>query len=286
LLKEEIYGICTSLDGPKELHDKNRPMLGKSSYDLAVKWINKISENKKMKINALMSTTKHSLLYAKEIIDEYRKLGIKTIWFRMLNDLGTAKGNWKNISYSAEEYFEFWKKGINYSLKKDDIVERSSEIFFMKFLNEKDPMYLDLMSPCGAAIGQMAYNHNGEIFSCDEARMLNDDLFKIGNVYEDTYNKVMSSSKVCNLISSSVNDSYQCNSCTFQPFCGLCPVCTFGSTKSLVPNLTLDFRCKVLKKQFEFLFEKILFDYSIDSFDSVTEEKKKSLNLNKRKLEK
>ena len=46
--------------------------------------------------------------------------------------------------------------------------------------------------------------------------------------------------------------------------------------------VTSDFHVKRSK----FLFEKILFDYSIDSFDSVTEEKKKSLNLNKRKLEK
>ncbi len=42
-------GICTSLDGPKFLHDKNRPMGIKSSYDETVKWIKKIKENKKNK---------------------------------------------------------------------------------------------------------------------------------------------------------------------------------------------------------------------------------------------
>ena len=61
---------------------------------------------------------------------------------------------------------------------------------------------MELRSPCGGAIGQMAYYHNGKVYSCDEARMLaemGDDSFCLGNVYKDSYNDLMSSS-VCKVL--------------------------------------------------------------------------------------
>jgi len=255
---QEVLGLCTSLDGPKQIHDKNRPMVGKSSYDLTVKWIKRINADKKINLNGLMSTTRYSLPYAKEIVDEYRKLGFKRIWFRLLNNLGAASAQWKKISYTPEEYLEFWKQGVDYSFSKKDIVEMSSQIMLKKILSDEDPMYLDLMSPCGAAIGQMAYNYSGDIFSCDEARMLKDDLFKLGNVYENNYKEILTSAKTCNLISASVNDTYMCNSCSFQPYCGLCPVCNYAYSGTLVPQLSTDFRCNVLMGQFNYLFEKLV----------------------------
>jgi len=254
-------GICTSLDGPKYIHDKNRPMTGASSYDLTVKWIKKITSNKKMMshLNALLSTTKFSLPYAKEIVDQYRALNIKKIWFRPLNNLGAAKSTWNKISYSAEEYLKFWKTGVDYVYEKSDIQEMSSTIILKKILTNKNPMYLDLMSPCGAAIGQLAYNYNGDIFSCDEARMINEDIFKLGDI-NNSYKEVLTSPKTCNLISASVNDTFFCNTCPYQPYCGLCPVCTYGSSGKLVPLLSLDMRCKILKGQFKYIFEKLITD--------------------------
>jgi len=259
-LEQDVLGLCTSLDGPKHIHDHNRPMVGGSSYDLTVKWIKKIKADKRIDLNGLMSTTRHSLPYAKEIVDEYRKLGFKRLWFRMLNNLGAATAQWKKISYTPEDYLTFWKQGIDYVFSKEDIVELSSNIILRKILTDKDPMYIDLMSPCGAAIAQMAYHYNGDIYSCDEARMLKDDLFRLGNVFENTYNEVLTSPKTCNLISASVNDTYMCNSCSFQPYCGLCPVCNYAYTGNLVPNLSTDFRCKVLMGQFNYLFDKIICD--------------------------
>ena len=49
-----------------------------------------------------------------------------------------------------------------------------------------DPNYLDIRSPCGAGIGQIAYSYDGKIYTCDEGRMLGgmgDDIFCIGNVH-------------------------------------------------------------------------------------------------------
>ncbi|MFH0874559.1 MAG: His-Xaa-Ser system radical SAM maturase HxsB [archaeon] len=258
-LIENKIGICTSLDGPKILHDKNRPFHGQSSYEYAVKWIKKIKE-KKGDINALMSTTRATLDYPTEIIDEYAKFGLNNIWLRFLNNLGCAKEQWDKLSYSADEFLSFWKKGVDYSFETGKINELSGNIILKKILLNENPMMLDFMSPCGAAIGQLAYNYDGNIYSCDEARMLNDDMFLLGNVTEDTYGKLMKAPKTCSLIASSVNECLLCDACAYQPFCGICPVCTYAANGTLLPKLSEDFRCRVFIGQFYHLFEKIIFE--------------------------
>ncbi|MFH0874561.1 MAG: His-Xaa-Ser system radical SAM maturase HxsB [archaeon] len=258
-LIENKIGICTSLDGPKILHDKNRPFHGQSSYDLAVKWISKIKE-KNWNLNALMSTTRASLNYPEEIIDEYIALGFNSIWLRSLNNLGYASKQWNSLSYSADEFINFWKKGVDYSYKLGTINELSSSYILRKIILNENPMMFDFMSPCGAAIGLIAYNYDGNIYSCDEARMLNDDMFLLGNVFDDTYGKLMKAPKTCNLIASSVNECLLCDACIYQPFCGICPVCTYATKGTLIPRLSEDFNCRVYKEQFFYLFEKAIFE--------------------------
>ena len=262
LIKQEI-GICTSFDGPKYVHDKNRKFLdGRGTYDEVVKWIKAIQKSKYKGMNALMTVTRYSLPYYKEIVDEYANLGLKRIWFRYLNNLGFAQEAWKEVGYSAEEFIEFWKKGVDYIYSKDFqknmMREISSLILTIKVLRKHDPNFLDLQSPCGAAIGQLAYRYDGNIYSCDEGRMVKDDFFKLGNVHEDTYKSLFSSSKTCSLIASSVNDTYLCDACIYQPYCGVCPVLSYINTQNIVPKLAQDFRCKILKAQFEHVFKKII----------------------------
>jgi len=43
LIAEDI-NISTSLDGPKDLHDWNRPWIGGSSYEKVVYWIKRINK--------------------------------------------------------------------------------------------------------------------------------------------------------------------------------------------------------------------------------------------------
>lgn len=261
LLKEEI-SICTSLDGHKKVHDLNRAgYKGRGSYDDTVKWIKKIQKSEYKGLNALMTVTKHSLPHYKEIVDEYVSLGLKRIWFRYLNNLGSAQEGWEDIGYTADEFIEFWKKGVEYvyseKLMKKGFREMFSVILATKILKKRDPNFLDLQSPCGAAIGQLAYDYDGKIYSCDEGRMTGDDFFMLGNVYEDDYKSLFMKPKTASLIASSVNDTYLCDACIYQPYCGLCPVINYMNTGNVVPKLAQDFRCKILMVQFDYLFDKI-----------------------------
>jgi len=265
LIKNDV-DVCTSLDGPKELHDCNRRFVNSSNYEQVAKWIKRFGEEyKKRKIenrrpNALVTLTRDSLKYPKEIVDEYIRLGLKDIHIRFLNNLGIAKKTWPNISYSVKEYLDFWKKSVEYieELKKQgvDINERMVTIMFNKINSEFDPNYLDLRSPCGAAIGQLAYNYNGDIYTCDEARMIGEDLFLLGNVNKDNYKDAVTCDKTCAIVSASINDQYMCDDCVYKPYCGICPVCNYAEQGSVIGKISQTNRCKIFKEQFDWVVTK------------------------------
>ena len=260
--------ICTSLDGPEELHNYNRKFNdGKGSYKNVIKWIGYISEEyKERKIkdrrkNAIITITKKSLSYSKEIVDEYVSHGLNDIYLRFLNNLGDARKVWEDINYTPEKFVDFWKESIDYiielNLKGEMVRERGVVILLNKILTEYDPNFLDIRSPCGACIGQMAYTPDGKIFSCDEARMLNDDLFKIGDAGKDSFKDALGCDKACSIISSSINDVQICDACVYKPYCGLCPVCNYAEQGSLIAKIPETARCKIFKAQFDYLFEKL-----------------------------
>lgn len=270
LINNEI-DICTSLDGPTEVHDYNRKSIkGKGTYSNVVKQIAKIQkayEERRVtnrKINALITLTKKSLKRPKAIIDEYIKNNLVGIHLRFLNNLGCAKDSWSRISYPAPEFIKFWIESMDYIIKANkegkQLRERMVEIILRKILEKHDPGYLDLRSPCGAAIGQLVYDHDGTIYTCDEGRMLGEDTFRLGNVKKDKYKEVLTSNHTCGIIAASTNDTQVCDSCAYKPYCGLCPVHNYAEQGSIIAKLPQTDRCKIFKAQFDYVFDKLLND--------------------------
>ena len=88
------YGVVlsTSLDGPEHLHNRNRPVPGKDSFQRTLYGIalarQHIGEHA---VSALMTTTKASLAFPEEIVDEYVRQGFNEIFLRPLSVYGFAK---------------------------------------------------------------------------------------------------------------------------------------------------------------------------------------------------
>ncbi|MEM2918468.1 MAG: His-Xaa-Ser system radical SAM maturase HxsB [Candidatus Altiarchaeota archaeon] len=265
LKDEHIMGLATSLDGPKKVHDKNRQYLnGSGSYDDVVYWIKRIKTEFEYDFNlrALTTITKFSLQYPKEIVDEFVNLGFNSVWFRPLNNLGFANLKFKEISYSPEEFIKFWNSGLEYIIKLNSSGKLFQEILtrylLMKILNRYDPMMVDIQSPCGAGIGQLLYDNKGNIFTCDEAKVLGE-AFMLGNVFENTLYDVMHNPTVYSMVSISSKLSTLCDACAWSPYCGICPVDIYVSQRTIVPKLAESMRCKIFKSIIEEIFRMLLF---------------------------
>lgn len=251
-LIEERIGICTSLDGHKLVHNKNR-----GEYAKVVKWIKKIK--KVYTLNAMMLVTKNSLPYYKEIIDEYERLGFDRIWIKPANKLGFAVQNEREAMCTAKEFLDFWKKSLEYLLKKNKKIvfkENFSIIMLKKILEKKDINFVDLQNPCGAAINQLTYDYDGNVYTCDEGRQYG--IFKLGTV-DNTYTELLTSQDTFGIVMASITDSLICDNCVYKPYCGVCPVCSYAETKNVITKFP-NRRCDMLKGMFNYIFEKLITD--------------------------
>ena len=275
--------ICTSLDGPENVHNSNRKYIGGGeTYKDVVYWIGKIKKIYKergsnMRLNALPTITRNSLPYWKEIIDEYIKQDLNpVIHLKFLNKLGAARENWDRISYKAEEFIDFWKKSMDYIIELNKrgtyIEERMAKVMLAKILDKMDIGFTELMSPCGAGRTQLLYNYNGDIYTCDEGRMLGEEMFRLGSVNKNSYKEIIRSENLIGTCYASVLGNY-CNHCAFKPYCGTCPVMNYVEQGSIVPRITETMRHKIYKEQFLYLFNRMLEDSVKDIFKGWVSEK-------------
>jgi uncharacterized protein len=203
-------------------------------------------------VDALMTTTRPTLDRWKEVVDLYVSLGIRNIHLRPLNPYGFAAPRWKQLGYSVEDFLDFYAQALDYIIQLNmqgvQIMEGTAATLLTKLLTPDDPNYVDLRSPCGAAIGQVAYDYNGNIYPCDEARMLaamGDHMFQIGAVNQTTMPEVLAHPTVRAMAVASINDALpSCNTCWNAPFCGVCPVHAYKTTGDLFGQRVNSSLCK------------------------------------------
>ena len=264
--KKYDVSISTSLDGCKEVHNSNRPKIdGDGTYDYVsrnIKWL----QSNDIQVGAIETTTKISLKNAEKIIETYHNLGLNHLFIRPLTPLGYAKEHWAEIGYEPEEFLKFYKQCILILLEHNRHGIRMSEgharIFLKKILTGYSENYMELRSPCGAGIGQMAYYYDGNIYTCDEGRMvaeMGDQMFCLGNVNYSTYDDLMEN-RVCKVTcQASVLESLPgCCDCVYHPYCGVCPVISYASDNSIYTRESNVYRCKIYKGILDILFEILL----------------------------
>jgi len=270
-LVDKNVQICTSIDGPQDLHDGNRKLIGGSAWEQTVHWMKKVDDAYKGKgldpdlyhVESLMTTTRASLGRAKEVVDQYVSLGRKACFLRPLNPFGFAKTTFEKIGYTTDEFLAFYKEAVDYMIELNrqgaEILERNAAIFLTKMLTPADPNYLDLRSPCGAGVGQIAYNFDGDLFTCDEGRMVSqmgDDVFQIGNIEESTYDEVVQHDAVKSIqVASCVDGLPGCMDCVYKPYCGVCPVYNYAEQGTIFGQMPTNERCKLYHGIQTYLFE-------------------------------
>ena len=173
------YGVflSTSLDGPRELHNRNRPTRERDSYERTMAGIHLartlIGHDS---VSALMTTTKTSLLHPEAIVDEYVERGFKEIFLRPLSSYGFAKRNQILLGYTPQEFHAFYLRGLervlHWNRKGVPLREVYASILLNKILSPFDAGYVDLQSPSAAGSSVLVYNYDGYVYPSDEARML------------------------------------------------------------------------------------------------------------------
>ncbi len=227
----DVY-ISTSLDGPADLHNKNRPRPGRDSWELATAGIRRVREELGVdRVSALMTTTRSSLGRVREIIDTYVDQGLSGVFLRPLSPYGFAIKTKSFDAYGVERWLPFYEEGLDHIIELNrrgtPMVEQYAAIVLKKMFTNDDPGYVDLTSPAGIGIGAIVYNYDGDVYASDEGRMLaemGDTTFRLGNLHEDSYEEIMlSEALLAPLEQSFTGSAPMCVDCAFEPYCGADP---------------------------------------------------------------
>jgi uncharacterized protein len=253
--------IGISLDGPRSIHDRQRPSKdGMSSYEATSNWIQVLLKKNYPRISPSVTVTRWNIDHISEIIDEYVKIGLESISFRFVGCQGSAIGSKDSILVKNDMIQKHLPKALRKIIKLNTQGVRLREtylsLFCQKIFDAVQPAHTELMSPCGFAIGQLAYSSDGTIYGCEEC--LSATKFPLGNVERDTLASILSRPIVGTVLKHSFLDNLACVPCSYLPFCGQCPVITFQQSNSFLPIRVHSNRCATTRIYCDFIFNSIM----------------------------
>lgn len=263
--KEHNVYLSTSIDGPEDLHNKNRPTPSRDAYQKTVAGINLARQIMGPDaVSALMTATKLSLSYPEEIVDEYVKLGLRDIFLRPLSYYGFAKRNQSNMAYSIDDYSQFYSRALDrilyWNQRGIELREVYASILLNKILSSYDGGYVDLQSPTGAGLATLVYNYDGYVYPSDEARMLaeqKDYTLRLG-VIGESLEKLLDKPIQKELINASYVDRMaDCAGCVYKMYCAPNPIDSYAQygVMNFPPHKTE--HCKRHMRLFDEIFNRI-----------------------------
>lgn len=264
-LKSHSVFLSTSIDGPMELHNRNRPLPSRDAYQRTVAGI---ALAKKFlghsAVSALMTTTRESLNQPEAIVDEYVNLGFNEVFIRWLSPFGFAKRNKGSLAYPLNSFKQFYQRAFErilyWNRKGEPIREVGAAIVLNKILSPFDAGYIDLQSPSAAGIAVMVYNYDGWIYPSDEARMLaesGDTSLRLGQI-GDSLETLLSSPVANHIVRSSLGRFVPgCSDCAFNPYCGPDPVSTHSQFGHMDAPVYWTDHCKRNTWLFDFIFNRL-----------------------------
>jgi len=237
-LKKEDFLVGLSLDGPKNIHRYYRTDdQGKDHFE---KIINNLILLEKYRIdtNILCVVNKQNIKSPLRLYDFFKNLNVDFIQFIPLVELDKP-----NYSIDPINYCDFLIKIFNKWIKDGYgkvHIQIFEEILNAWFNGNTNICYFK--KECG---NSMVLEHNGDLYSCDHFVNQN---HKLGNIKEDSFNKLISSSKQIEFGKNKSNNlSKKCRECEYYF------ICHGGCLKNRrIDNNYENYLCEGYKKLFKY----------------------------------
>lgn len=263
-IKAHAIELSTSLDGPAHLHNRNRPLPSRDSYERTLAGIARarmvLGEHA---VAALTTITKESLAEPERIIDTYKALGFHSIYLRPLSPYGFASRSTRQ-EYPMRAFIAFYRRAFDYLLTVNKAGYAMDEAYAALLLRSICTPFAhghaDLRSPAGAGFGVRVYNYDGKIYASDESRMLaemGDETFCLGHV-GDSYDAVSASPAMELLAAGAVAESIPgCADCAYLPYCGSDPIDSYRRQGDVIGHRPTSAFCERQMAMFDLIFEKL-----------------------------
>ena len=257
--------FCTSLDGPADLHDRNRTYLGGNGHASVLAGLKMILEKKKAgaKVdapNAICTVSRGSLGRAREIVDQVVGLGLERVQLGPLDPVGFARRSWDAIGYTTEEFVAFYAEALDHliSLNKRDVkaYEKMALVLLIRILEGGHWRF-----PNADGLARLAYDWDGSIYTGEDGRLLaaeGDAFFKIGSVATSKLSDLLDHPTVkASLLASMSWSQPMCFQCAYAPYCTVQPVYNHETQGGLFGQTPTNGWCGKMMGIFDVLFARL-----------------------------
>lgn len=265
LLSRKV-AVCTSLDGPADVHDRARLMAGGSTHARASSRIKELAALSKKDPsieapNAICTVSAFSLPHARRIVDEFVRLGLLRVQLGPLERLGRARPDWEKLGIGAGEFLKFYtgafERIIELNRRGVPVYEKGALMYIKQILTGTRPRYQNL-----DLVFRLGYGSDGSVYGSDEGRLAGnsgDGLFRLGDVRKDTFRGLLKTPLARAFLLSAFPELCQpsCARCVYGPWCRIMPAYNYSVQGGFWGNMASSPRCAVHKGIFDIIFGKL-----------------------------
>ena len=235
---EHDFLVGLSLDGIRDAHDALRvDAEGRGTYDTVIKAAETLKKHG-VRFNILCVVSELAARHPKKVYNSLKKYK----YLQFIPCLDPFDGQRSRFSLTEERYAEFLKQ--TFDLYYDDIIH-GCDISVRNFdnyigtLSGQSPESCDMNGRCTC---YCAVEADGSVYPCDFYVL---DEWKIGNVSDDGFDKMINSDTAKRFVSGSYEVHNDCKACRYYK------LCRGGCRRDREPLPSLNRHCKAYKEFFD-----------------------------------
>lgn len=219
--KQYDFLVGVSIDGPREIHDKNRIMGkgGKGTFDVIMKGVD-ILRKHNVDFNILTVLSEDNVEKAEELMSFYHTEGFDFVQFIPCMDFKAQEAEKRPVyKITAQQYGQFLCEAFDvwYNEAKPKISVRFFDNLLLAYLGREQEMCTH-RTTCPKTI---ILEQNGDAFPCD---FYMSKEWKIGNIKENTLAEILNHENYKRFMALKPNLPEQCKNCEYLHLCyGGCP---------------------------------------------------------------
>lgn len=271
LFDRDDVSISTSLDGPSDVHTRQRgPQEISGKFAANLEYV--VKRYGPEKVSALPTIDPLSPPEPQELVEAFAGQGLNSIYLRPINYQGFARKNHAESLHISKTWSAYQRRFIEYLIdynwKHEAWVEETYfSMLLRRIFRPGSDRHVDLRNPNPVGRDYIVIDYDGNAYPSDEARMLTRsgviDL-SIGDVHEG-----WDGDRRATLDAASTLDGDPvCEACAYKPYCG----------RDIVDDISRYGTIDVPREETEFCKRHMaLFDYAFELIGSEDEKVRHSL---------
>lgn len=222
IIKELNIGLGASIDGPRDIHDAQRPLNGRSSFDATWENIVKLRGSGievSAAISVVTSRTQHSLpSIARFLVDR----GFVALSFSPVQMLARASGD-PSLETDGQVYSEslldvLYQVIIPHYRRTGILIRERQLGTALAQLLQPQKRYMCMRTPCGAGRNICSITPDGDVYQCNQSPFLGEGM-RLGNIVRETFADILASPTARNLSERLIENIPECKDCPYSGWC-------------------------------------------------------------------